>query len=267
MGSNRFVFRALMVAVVVSLEACIGIPQWNEPVFKSQATTPIWLAGLWMAKEGDGVMRFTARDTDFEVLSMGKDVVCLGSAFVTTHNGDFFISELPGDVKCLLSGLPVRSYRPRHLGEAPLAGYLVFYLDRVNDDEIRITKIDYDRLFEGLEASKEQLGTDLCRKVSLSIQALQRQRRGCEQPASPDSEPVSPEPTRLPGADVSETHEQEPQPRCQDVSVEAFCDLLDTRAVMRSGGGSVLDRSSTNTEYYRVKTGGPSGGESSSTSP
>jgi hypothetical protein len=258
MSMIRFVYGTLLAVLVTALSGCVGTPQWSEPVYKGETVTPVWLAGLWAEREGDGLMRLTPREHDFEVLYAYEKGVCLGSAFITTQNGDLFISRRPRDMKCLESGPPVRSFGPiRRVGKVPLAGYMVSYLDRISDDDVRITEIDYNSLFAQLETRRNRVGTDLCRHVPLSAEALERQRNAChEERAAP-----------APGSPESQPLEQDTQPPCQAVSDEAYCNLLDTRAVMQNGGGSILHRASSHVEYHRVKTDSSSGGSVAPTAP
>jgi hypothetical protein len=253
MEMRRSVAKTLVIALVVSLAGCI--PQWSEPVFKSHTATPGWLAGLWVDSSGDEVIRLRARGNDFEYLAMDEKTVFLGAALVTGQNGDLFISIRPRDGKYLSSG-PIRAAGAGgllRLGKVPLSGYFVSYIDRISDEEIRITEIDYYKLFAGLKASKQRLGTDLCRKVPLFAQTLQQQTSSAE-------------PARLEGASAEDATGLSERTSVHHYAGSA-CDLLDTNAVEQSGGGSMLERSDSSVEYYRVKTPGSSRGNGSSTSP
>jgi hypothetical protein len=241
MDVSHSVAKSLVIVLVVSLAGCI--PQWSEPVFKSHTAAPSWLAGLWVASSGDEVIRLKARGNDFEYLVVSDKTVYMGSALITTHNDDFFISIRPRDGK-YFSDVP-------GLGKVPLAGYFVAYIDRINDEEIRITDIDYYKLFTGLKASKKRLGTDLCGKVSLFSQVLQQQI-------------TSPEPTDSPAG--AEDVPQLSHPASVRHYAGSLCDLLDTNAIEQSGGATMLQRSDSSVEYYRVKSAA-SRGNSSSASP
>jgi hypothetical protein len=163
----RLVSTILVVILVVFLAACT--PQWNEPVFKSQTATPKWLAGLWVDRSGDYVPRLQARGNGFEVLAIGKEQVFLSSAFVTTKNDDLFIN-VRLDGKYLSTGPIGDPDEVPPPGSAP--GYIVFYIDRISDDDVKFTEIDYDKLFADLEGNR-RVGTDLCRKVPLFARELQ----------------------------------------------------------------------------------------------
>jgi hypothetical protein len=242
MDVSHSVAKILVVVLAVSLAGCI--PQWSEPVFKSHTATPSWLSGLWVASSGDEVIRLKARGNDFEYLIISDKTVYMGSALITTQSDDFFISIRPSDGK-YFSDVP-------GLGKVPLAGYFVAYIDRISDEEIRITDIDYYKLFTGLKASKKRLGTDLCDKVALFAQALQQQI-------------TSLEPTASPAGTEDVPHIPRPDPVHHYAG--SLCDLLDTSAIEQSGGSSMLHRSDSSVEYYRVKGPGYSVGNSSSASP
>jgi hypothetical protein len=242
MDVSHSVAKSLVIVLVVSLAGCI--PQWSEPVFKSHTATPSWLAGLWVASSGDEVIRLKARGNDFEYLVISDKTVYMGSALITIQNDDFFISIRPRDGK-YFSDVP-------GLGKVPLSGYFVAYIDRINDEEIRITDIDYYRLFAGLKESKKRLGTDLCDKVPLFARALQQQITSLEPTDSPAG-----------GEDVPHLY----HPASVRHYAGSLCDLLDTNAIEQSGGATMLHRSDSSVEYYRVKSAGPSRGNSSSASP
>jgi hypothetical protein len=207
-------------------------------------------------------MRLKAQGNGFEVLTIDEKDVSLGSALVTTNNNDLFISFGLRDGKVLSNGKflrpPIRSKAPLSGYEARLTGYIVFFIDRINDDEIKITHIDYEKLFARLEANK-RVGTDLCRKVPLFAQEVRRQMVPvpvCQEPSSeaqdlgvPDSGTPDPPKTVDSHAGVCAV----------SFGDDGLCYLLATNAVVRSGGGSRLERSNDSDEYYRVKTVGSSG--------
>jgi hypothetical protein len=146
--------RALAIVLVAFLAGCTSPPQWSEPVFKAAAATPEWLAGLWADSSGDELMRLHVGDNGYEVLSMSKNSVSLGTAAVTARNNDFFISMWLGDAKYLVAGPGghIHSGSVRELSAVRLSGYFLSFVDRVSDDEIRITEIDFYPLFTGLAA-------------------------------------------------------------------------------------------------------------------
>jgi hypothetical protein len=225
---SRLVATTLVVVLAASLAACS--PQWSAPVFESQTATPKWLAGLWTDSSGKEVLRFKERDSDFEVLFGNENFVFLGSALVTMQSNELFISVGLRDGRVLWSGPGRKPDRMLRL----MSGYFVYYIDRVNDDEIELAPIDYEKLFARLEASK-RIGTDLCQKEPLFGRTLQR----------PRNPPLEPEEHLLPGP-------------------ELLCYLLDTNALARSGGARLLERGDNVYNYFRVKTVGSSGGNSGS---
>jgi hypothetical protein len=250
---RSFVSRTLGALLLASLAGCSGTPQWSEPLFKSQAATPSWLEGLWEDSSGTGFIRLKAQGNRFEYVGVDERFVFLGSASVTRQNDELFLSMRPKDGKYLASD-PKRVGRIHagsfdRLGKVPLSGYYIRYLDRVSDDEIKLTEIDYDDLFASLKDRKERLGIDLCRKVPLSAEALQRQRH--------------PDPSPCQEFTVDPAHPEQPPPptpRCQAVSEEANCDLLDTNTIMDSRGGLILARSDNSETYHRMKAHASSGG-------
>lgn len=213
---KNLVSRIFAAALALCLTACS--PQWSSPVFESQAASPKWIVGLWVDRSGDRVVRLKTHDSGLDVLFADENFTFMGSAVVTAHDGSYFFNVNLKDGKYLSSG------STHYPGKAPLSGYLVSYVDRVSDDEIKVTQIDYDSLFSGIGTSKRRVGTDLCRNVALFGETLH-------------------EPTHLPqGPDV-------------------ICDLLDTNVFVGSDAGVALKRSNNSIELFRTKVAGPSIGK------
>lgn len=200
--------RIFATVFMLSLAACS--PQWTRPVFESQVAMPNWIAGLWVDSSASQVVRLTAHDKDFEIWISDESYTLLGSALVTAHDGEYFLNVKLKDAKYLLS---TSSSPP---GKASLSGYLVSYVDRINDDVLMITQIDYEKLLGNVGRGKKPVGTDLCRRRVLFSEALR-----------PSAQFLSGPPL--------------------------FCYLLDTDALVGKGTGVVLERSSESIELHRVK--------------
>lgn len=204
---SRNVYRILTIFLAGLCASCS--PQWSSPIASDGVTSPNWVAGLWVDKSSDRILRLTARDKDFEVLYTDSKFVFLGSGLITQHNGDNFLNVM------LKGGRYLSNDKDRYPGKAPLSGFLVSYIDKVGDDEIRITQINYEKLASSWGSNDDVIGINLCRGKTLH------------------------------GWDIKPSDFALQRP-------DLICNLLDTKALSSKGIFQKLERSDTSVELYRV---------------